>query len=616
VRSALFAVHRRLMATRSIVKLVEEDDSTAMRRALASAATSVCAICAIPVLNQHKRLVAEFVLVSEQADRFAEIPVFLLEELARMTATALDNALRLSHARRDQERLLLLAEAAEEALWDWNLMSEVIWWGAGIHNLLGSSNEENRHLPSSKFEYVRPEDAERVRHSFQRALESVASSWLDEYEILRADGTQITVEDRAFFLRAADGQAYRVIGAMRDITQLKRLLVGEQQARAEAEAASRAKDEFLAMLGHELRNPLAPIVTAIELMKQRGVREGERERTIIERQAKHLVRLVDDLLDVSRITRGMIDLQREPIALSDVLAMGIDMARPLIEQRGHVLEVQVAPTGLTIRVDPARFAQVISNLLNNAARYTDPGGRITITGQREGSDVCLTVRDTGIGIAPDMLHRVFDLFAQERQDVARSRGGLGLGLSIVRTLVNLHGGSVDVHSEGRGRGSVFTVRVPSADTAVHTVLPPRESERPGDATVVRRILVVDDNQDAAELLSMYLGRLGHDVQVAGDGLEALERAAQFQPDIAILDIGLPVMDGYELARRLRDRFPAHPLVLIALTGYGQPSDRARAHEAGFDIHLVKPVGKAALDEALRLARPTPAACGSDHHGSH
>jgi len=378
------------------------------------------------------------------------------------------------------------------------------------------------------------------------------------------------------------------------------------KARREAEVANRAKDEFLAMLGHELRNPLAPILTALELMRLRGIQGGERERAVIERQVTHVVGLVDDLLDVSRITQGKIQLKKERIELSDALAKAIEMVSPLLEQNRHELRVDVPRHSLAMDADPARLAQVISNLLTNAAKYTKPGGRITVTGQEDGDHVVLRVRDTGIGIDAEMLPRIFDLFTQERQALDRSQGGLGLGLAIVRSLVNLHDGSVSAASEGQGRGTEFTVRLPraarsSAGDGAGRRRTASGAEARGEA---RRILIVDDNEDAAMMLVEMLAACGYSARCAHDAPSALQVAEAFDPDVAVLDIGLPVMDGFELARK----FGEHPRMrrtrLVAVTGYGQEQDRARSGAAGFLAHLVKPVDLEQLRAVLDgLGRP-------------
>ena len=363
-----------------------------------------------------------------------------------------------------------------------------------------------------------------------------------------------------------------------------------------AEAANRAKDEFLAMLGHELRNPLSPILTALQLMKLRGTDASERERNVIERQVNHLTRLVDDLLDVSRIARGKVELKREIVEIAEVVAKAIELSSPLLEQRTHSLTVDV-PRGLAVEGDPTRLSQVISNLLTNAAKYTPPSGHITVRVREESDAVVLRVQDTGIGIPADTLPHVFDLFVQERQAIDRSQGGLGLGLTIVRSLIEGHGGSVSAHSDGPGRGSEFVVRLPKVDVAGANG---SRSDRDATAKAVDpsasavRILVVDDNEDGAEMLAEVLRAEGYRTEVAHDAPAALVIAARFNPDIAFLDIGLPVMDGYELAARLRALPNLGSIRLIAVTGYGQESDRQKTKAAGFDHHLTKPVDFALL----------------------
>lgn len=374
-----------------------------------------------------------------------------------------------------------------------------------------------------------------------------------------------------------------------------RLYEAEQRAREQAERASLAKDEFLAMLGHELRNPLAPILTAIELMKLHGDRLAERERVVMERQARHLVQLVDDLLDVARIARGKLELKALPLEVGKAVARAVEIASPLLEQQMHRLRVSVAPHGLLVLGDETRLAQVFANLLTNAAKYTDPGGEIVVEAAREGEHVVVRVRDTGVGIAPELLPHIFDLFVQGPRRVDRSRGGLGLGLALVSNLVGLHGGQVTAHSEGSGRGSEFVVRVPVAPADARNATGPVPAARTEPSPDGRRLLIVDDNLDAAEMLSVLLESAGHQTLVAHDGPAALEVLVRFRPQVAILDLGLPVMDGYELAQRIRQAVgECSPPVLVALTGYGQATDRARTRQAGFAAHLVKPVDVAEL----------------------
>jgi PAS domain S-box-containing protein len=365
-----------------------------------------------------------------------------------------------------------------------------------------------------------------------------------------------------------------------------------EHLRSAAEQANRTKDEFLAMLGHELRNPLAPILTALQLMNLRGDRGAEHERAVIDRQVRHMARLVDDLLDVSRIARGKVALRQEWVEIAVIVAAAIESASPLLEERQHEIELHVPRSGLTVNGDVTRLTQSVMNVLTNAAKYTEPRGRITVRARRAGAEVEVTIADNGIGIEPYMLPKVFDMFAQAPQAMDRTHGGLGLGLTIVRSLVELHGGSVEARSDGLGKGSEFVIRLPAIqiEEAEPAGQPPIEARAPLTARTGRRVLVVDDNVDAARLIAAALEAIGYETRVAFDGPTALDAAAAFEPHAALLDVGLPLMDGYELARQLRDRTRnARPPSLIAVTGYGQPSDYERSRAAGFQAHVVKPV---------------------------
>ncbi len=376
-------------------------------------------------------------------------------------------------------------------------------------------------------------------------------------------------------------------------------------ARQSAEAANRAKDEFLAMLGHELRNPLAPILTALQLLRLRGVEAGERERTIIERQVRHLVGLVDDLLDVSRITRGKVRISAQPIELNELVAKAIEQASPLLEQHRHNLDVDVPRHGLGVVADPARMAQVVANLLTNAAKYTPPEGDIRVSAWVEGDEVVLSVRDSGIGIDAEMLPRVFDLFSQDRQAIDRAQGGLGLGLAIVQSLVALHGGTVAARSDGPGRGSEFVIRLARIALPEEVTVAASSGASAAELEEPRlRVLIVDDNHDAAAMLAEALRMAGHVTASAHDGPAALELAARFRPHVALLDIGLPVMDGFELAHQFAARPGLRVTKLVAVTGYGQEQDRRRSIDAGFAAHVVKPVD---LDDLIRLIERLAAA---------
>ena len=372
-----------------------------------------------------------------------------------------------------------------------------------------------------------------------------------------------------------------------------------EQQRQVAESTNHAKDQFLAILGHELRNPLAPIQTALELMTLRGEPGALRERAVIERQVTHMTRLVDDLLDVSRFSRGQIELRREPFEVGVAITRAVEAASPLLERGRHVLRLDVMSEGLQIDADLTRISQVFGNLVSNAAKYTPADGCIAITAVREGDEVVVRVRDSGVGITADLLPHVFQRFIQKPQDNARSEGGLGLGLAIVKNLVELHGGTVTASSSGHGKGAELTVRLPAVDRLLATTGPaPTAPLSVVDTTNGSCILLVDDNQDAAEALRDALVSLGHTVIVAHDGPSALRAVRDVKPTIGLLDIGLPVMDGYELAQLLLDLPHLLGIRLIAITGYGLAEDRSRSRAAGFEAHLVKPVSLKSVTDAI------------------
>ena len=371
------------------------------------------------------------------------------------------------------------------------------------------------------------------------------------------------------------------------------------------EEADRRKDEFLATLAHELRNPLAPIRNSVELLRLAGgnLPMGQRLAEVMGRQVSHMVRLVDDLMEISRITRGKIELRRSRVELATIIATAVETSRPLIEAGRHDLDVVLPPEETWLDADATRLAQVFSNLLNNASKYTDEGGRITLVVERAGDEVEVRVRDSGIGIPAALLPRVFDMFTQGTSATARASGGLGIGLTLVRGLVEMHGGSVTAQSDGPGKGSVFTVRLPQSVAGAQAYAPR------GDDPSVRmgappRILVVDDNQDSADSLGALLEMLGATVAVAHDGEAALEALDIQRPHIVFLDIGMPRMDGYEVARRIRERPGGHDTYLVALTGWGQQKDRLESEAAGFDRHMVKPADIGTLESLLQAAALT------------
>jgi len=381
--------------------------------------------------------------------------------------------------------------------------------------------------------------------------------------------------------------SHGVVCYFRDISA--HVLVREQLREAD-----RQKDEFLAMLSHELRNPLAPIRNAGEVLARTQSENATAKAAIdiVQRQVGNLTRLVDDLLDVSRVTQGRIELQRQPVELAEVIAHALEIVDPLMKERRHKLSVTTYGK-LHVHGDLERLVQCVGNILSNAAKYTDPGGNINVTYRAEGSEAVLTVRDTGIGMRMELLPRVFDLFVQSDRTLDRAQGGLGIGLAVVKRLIEMHGGTVSAHSDGLGLGSTFEIRLPLIETATQASIPQTHLRVPP-----RRILVVDDNEDAANALAMMLRLEGHEVESFFSAVAALARAPEFKPEVALLDIGLPEIDGYELARRLRESAGSRAIRLVALTGYGQAEDRERARAVGFNEHLVKPADLRSLQQVI------------------
>ncbi len=427
----------------------------------------------------------------------------------------------------------------------------------------------------------------------------------------RKDGTIFPMELAVSETRLALRRIFT--GIVRDITDYRKAL--DERTRLVTELAGECallkdadqrKDQFLAMLAHELRNPLAPISNAVQIMQVEGPlgRSFQWSLKVIEDQIKQMTRMVDDLLDVSRITRGKVDLQMERVVLADVVNLAVEASRPLIVSYGHSLTVTLPPTPVEVEVDPARMAQVLSNLLNNAAKYTDHGGRIELVAEQSGAEVVIIVRDNGIGIAADVLPKVFDMFVQADQTLSRSRGGLGIGLTLVRSLIEMHGGRVVASSSGPGAGSEFALYLPVGAPLESARISDRRAEPRARTAPRRRILVVDDNVSNAASLGMLLKALGQEVFTAHHGPAAIELARQHNPDVILLDIGLPEMDGYEVARRCRGDAGLAGITLVAMTGYGKNEDRIRSRQAGFNAHLVKPVSL----EDLRLLLEAPEFC--------
>jgi PAS domain S-box-containing protein len=442
------------------------------------------------------------------------------------------------------------------------------------------------------FAIVNEHSRKPVANPVSRVLrEKVVVGMANHTILIGQDGKEIPIDDSAAPIESEQGGILGAVLVFRDITE-------RRQAEQALKDADRRKDEFLAVLAHELRNPLAPIRNAVQLMKVRGLADAELRgaRDVVERQVQQMARLVDDLLDVSRISRGKITLRKEVVDLGAIVNRAVETVRPLINEQKQELLVTLPPEPVLLEADQTRLEQILANLLNNAAKYTDRSGHINLTVRRQANDVEVHVSDTGIGISADMLPRIFDMFVQADQRSNRSKGGLGIGLSLVRRLVEMHGGSITAHSAGSGQGSEFVVRLPLVSIpqkGVNTV-----ASRCSSRSVRRRVLVVDDNKDAAETLGALLRLRGHEVQVAFDGATALAAARASRPDFILLDLGMPGMDGYEVAQQLREQPALRHTVLVALTGWGQEDDRRRSQAAGFDFHMVKPVEPDLVDALL------------------
>ena len=415
-----------------------------------------------------------------------------------------------------------------------------------------------------------------------------------ERRFVRADGEAIWVQLSIARAVQSGAAGARGVAVIEDVTK-------RRHAEDDLREADRRKDEFLATLAHELRNPLAPIRNSLHIFRMAGVQEPSVQRVtgMMERQVEHMVRMVDDLLEVSRISRGKIELRRERVELAAVLRTAVDTSLPLIEAAGHRLSVDVPAEPIVLDADPVRLAQVFANLLNNSAKYTPRGGSISVSVTLEQGTAVVCVKDDGEGIPAAMLDRVFNMFAQVNAG-SRAHGGLGIGLTLARTLVHLHGGSIDAASEGEGRGCEFTVRLPLAGEAVAAARPPDRTAPEQASAPLRRVLVVDDNHDAADSLGMLLQFLGADVKVVHGGREALDALRDFRPAVVLLDLGMPGMNGLEVARHVRDDPELAGITLVALTGWGQREDRRRTREAGFDYHLVKPADVGTLQSILML----------------
>jgi PAS domain S-box-containing protein len=489
---------------------------------------------------------------------------------------------------RIEEHYRLLTENVKDfAIFLLDTNGRIATWNSGAARILGYTEAEIIGQPYAIIFNPQEIVNRQPEHELEIARDKGRSE--DERWHVRKDGSRLWASGVVTPLWDGAGKLRGYAKVMRDITDRKK-------AEVDLAEANQRKDEFLAMLAHELRNPLAPILNALHLLRHDETDGPAQKEAInmIGRQIHQVTRLVDDLLDISRISSGKIHLRKERVELSQIVRRAVETVQPLIDARKHALTVSLPPEAIWLDADPARLEQVVANLLNNAAKYTEPGGQIWVTGLREGPAVILRVKDTGIGILPEMLPRVFDLFVQADRSLERAQGGLGIGLTLVKNLVQLHQGTIEAHSPGVGQGSEFVIRLHAVPEV--TPLPPISAADEAKKIPALRLLVVDDNADTVASLAMLLKLSGHVVQTARTGPDGLQAALADPPDVAMLDLALPGIDGYELARRIRQQ-TAKP-VLIAMTGYGQPDDRERTKEAGFDYHLVKPVDPQKLQDLL------------------
>ena len=571
----------------TVVRDTHLDERSAHLHAREFAPRAIGAFISVPLLRGGQP-VALFSIVTTEPRDWSAADIELAERVADIVWPAFEKARADRELAASEERLRLAQAVARVGAWEWDPTTDECILSPECRELLGVDPAGSHRLG----ELLRNVDLQDLP-GVQSALAACRRTGSEEFEYRYVHPTRGQRWIHSKVGAVPYGEGARVFGIHLDVTE-RRLA---EQALQEV---NQRKDEFLAMLAHELRNPLAPIRNAAQILRMHGKGNTKLEwaRSVIERQSRHLTRLVDDLLDVSRIVRGQISLEKGPIDLSDVVRNALETSRPLMRERKHQLTVTLAGEPLPLDADLTRLSQVIANLLINAAKYTPEGGHIWLEADRVDNDVVLRVRDTGMGISSSLLPHIFELFTQGARTLDRAQGGLGIGLTLVKRIVDMHGGRVEAHSAGEGEGSEFIVRLPLLVSRMAAGSQPQPSSAAKGGESQLRVLVVDDNVDAAESIAMLLSLEGYDVRSVHAAHEALEAAQTFLPHLVLLDIGLPDMDGYEVARRLRSQQRLESMRVVAITGYGQQADRDRARAAGFDEHLVKPVDPDALHEVL------------------
>jgi PAS domain S-box-containing protein len=563
------------------------------------------ALAFIP-LQFGSRVLGKFMLYYAEPHEFSDEEISTAEQIANYVVLSLEHhrlAVALNeqlaserslrrHAEESENRLHVALAAGQMGTWELDVVSGRNYWSEELERMHGLAPGSFDGSQETAMSFVHPLDAPRFADMVANCKPSVEGDHEVEFRIVRPDGACRWIASRGRFLFDRDGKPTRMVGVCSDITDLKRL--------AEiANEADRRKDEFLATLAHELRNPLAAVRTGVAVIrKANGDAAAVVEHcTVMERQLRQLTRLVDDLLDIADITRRGLPLEKTRIELSVIVRMALEQGQELVEEAGHELKVRVPTESIMLDADPARVVQVLTNLLSNAVKYTPPGGRITLSAEREGEELRLSVKDNGIGIPAEKLEYVFEMFGQLDRSLETGYKGLGIGLALARALVSKHGGRIRAHSEGLGKGSEFSIWLPlaKAPASLRTLGEPAHDPV---APAGCRVLMVDDNRDVAVGMSRLIRLLGHEVRMALNGAQALEIVEEFQPDVVLLDIAMPEMNGYEVARTLRSQPIGREMTLVAVTGWGRDHDKHRSAEVGFDRHMTKPVDPIVLEAFL------------------
>jgi PAS domain S-box-containing protein len=547
---------------------------------------SIASLVCVPLVRSGA-LIGILVMCDSKPRRWDEDEARLLEQVAERTLFAIESARAAAQLRESRDVLQLAMRTGKMGAWSRDLLLDKVWWSRELAELIGMSPDDTNYDRGRLFSQIKEDDRVRMAGVIETALRERRDYALEvEFRHIRT-GEWRWMESRGHAKYSADGKPVMLYGIAIDITERRRAVEALKEA-------DRRKDEFLATLAHELRNPLAPISSGLHILRtSKDPGQSLTALQIMERQVGQMVRLVDDLLDVARITTGKVEIRCEPIDIAAAINDAIETSAPSLADR-FTLQAPNAP--VIVNGDRTRLAQVFANLLNNSAKYSEPGQPIALSYGDENGQAVIRVRDAGMGIHPEMLPRVFEMFRQADGTGGRSRGGLGIGLSLVKRIVEMHGGTVTAHSEGTGLGSEFIVRLPALAETRTAAPTTRQATANGQRR--RRVLVVDDNADAAESLAALLSISGHDTRMAHDGHEALQQAEQFNPDVVFLDIGMPTLDGHETAKIIRQQPWGKNMVLVALTGWGQSEDRRRSKDAGFNHHLVKPADPAVVEQLL------------------